>query len=394
MKFNRFLVAIVAIMTLMGSVSCRKEAAIPALRTNSEIESLKINQLQVIGSHNSYRKKTFLPLFNFVNSISGFLPPQYDPASWDYDHLPLPEQLGTYGMRSFEIDIYNDPRGGRFYNRAGNFFVNAPVASGVPDLRQPGFKVLHLPDFDYMTHYFTFKQSLQAIKTWSDRNPRHVPIFIMIEAKSSTFGDVAPLPGFAKSVPYDAQAADAIDAEIRSIFGNSLAKVITPDMVRGSYNTLNEAVLAGNWPSLGEARGRVIFILDGALKTPYLEGHPSLRDRAMFVYAEPGSDEAAFLILNNPVSNNSSILNAVNAGYIVRTMAGGPSEARSGDYTKANAAFQNGAHIIHTDYYRPDSRHTTSSEWTDFKVIFPDNSSFRINPVSAAEKLYLGKIPE
>ena len=73
--------------------------------------------------------------------------------------LEIDEQMSTYGIRGLEIDIYNDPNGGDFANRKINDFVNLPIESGVADLNAPGFKVLHIKDVDYNTHYFTFKKA-------------------------------------------------------------------------------------------------------------------------------------------------------------------------------------------------------------------------------------------
>jgi hypothetical protein len=55
-------------------------------------------------------------------------------------------------------------------------------------------------------------------------------------------------------------AFDSLDAAILSVF--SRERIITPDKVRGKFKTLEEAVKAHNWPSLEEARGKVIFVLD------------------------------------------------------------------------------------------------------------------------------------
>jgi hypothetical protein len=38
--------------------------------------------------------------------------------------------------------------------------------------------------------------------------------------------------------------------------------MIVPDNVRGQHDSLEEAVLAGEWPSLDAARGKVLFLID------------------------------------------------------------------------------------------------------------------------------------
>src|SRR6202007_1125715 len=101
-------------------------------------------------------------------------------SSLDYYHEPFEDQLDLYKLRSFEIDIYADPQGGRFYNRQGNVLIGKPTASGIPELQQPGFKVLHIPDIDFQTHFYTLKSALQFFKSWSDNHPNHIPIFILI----------------------------------------------------------------------------------------------------------------------------------------------------------------------------------------------------------------------
>ena len=120
----------------------------------ADVDGLRLNQIQVVGSHNSYRRRTYGPLFAHVQSLAACCPEELDPENWDYDHLPLREQLDDYGMRALEIDLFNDPAGGRFYNRQGLRFVKrAGGAPTSPELLEPGLKVLHVPDFDYQTHH-------------------------------------------------------------------------------------------------------------------------------------------------------------------------------------------------------------------------------------------------
>jgi len=70
---------------------------------------------------------------------------------------------------------------------------------------------------------------------------------------------------------------------------------------------------------------------------------------------------------------NANIQDLARRGYIVRTMADSSTvEARSGDRARMNAAFAAGAHIVSTDYYRPDPRGSMrGSGWSDYVVALP-----------------------
>lgn len=136
-------------------------------------------------------------------------------------------------------------------------------------------------------------------------------------------------------------------------------RLITPDQVRGSHATLREAVLAGGWPSLGEARGKVFLALDeGPQKVAsYSAGRPSLEGRVLFVNTDEASPAAAYLTLNDPIGQQARIRAAVQQGFIVRTRADADTrEARAGDTTRRDAAFTSGAQYISTDYLWPDPR--------------------------------------
>lgn len=364
---------------------------------NGPTDSLKINEIQIIASHNSYHLKTDPDLFAWLMSLDslGVLPSAYGPGELDYEHLPLENQLNDYGVRGFELDINNDPQGGHYYHRQGLSLIAKPTASGIDELNQPGFKIIHIVDFDFNSNHNTFKSALTALHNWSNAHPNHLPLFVNVETKDDVPADqLTMLPNLTPKVPYDADACNKMDEEIKSVFGNDLKGVLTPDNVRDTYATLEEAVLAGNWPRLSEARGKVIFIMQGAAENLYKSGHPSLQGRAMFVYASPGTPEAAFVILNDPVSKYTQIQQRVGQGYIVRTRSdAGTTQARNNDYTDMNAAFGSGAQIISTDYYKPDSRAGTSG-WSNYQVKFPNGELARINPISATSKQDLGVIKE
>ena len=162
--------------------------------------------------------------------------------------------------------------------------------------------------------------------------------------------------------------------------------VITPDEVKGNFATLNEAVLANNWPRLAEARGKVLFVMinSGNERSDYLEGHPSLTGRVMFVFSEAGNPETAFIKIDDPVANFAEIGNRVGEGYMVRTRSdANTQEARSNDTARRESAFSSCAQIISTDYYRPDGR----DGWSDFSVEVPGGKLARLSPCSDAGDL-------
>src|SRR6218665_62177 len=78
------------------------------------IDSLRINQIQTIGSHNSYHQRANKFVLRFLKGLAFILPKEYNPKDLDYAHEPLMMQLDSFNLRSFEIDVYADPKGGQF----------------------------------------------------------------------------------------------------------------------------------------------------------------------------------------------------------------------------------------------------------------------------------------
>lgn len=350
-------------------------------QAQENLESLSINQIQVIASHNSYRMRTHKPIYNWTRLFRPFIPKEYDTRAWDYSHLPIEEQFDVYNVRGIELDVYYDPQGGRYAKRKGNLLVWQSAKSKVPVLDKPGFKIIHIPDIDYKTHYFTFVEALQALKKWSDANPKHIPIFVQVEIKNAALGDYLKLKALPKAIPFSPAAADALDAEVKKVFGDDLAQIITPDKVRGSFSSLNEAVKKGNLPTLSAARGKIFFVVDGC-ENIYAEGHESLAGRVMFTYAAPQNPECAFIIANDAIRQQDSIKKWVKTGYMVRTRCDADTyQARKGDYTTQNAAFESGAQILSTDYYRVDERYKKSKKWTNYVTRFPNRAAIRRNVV-------------
>ncbi|MEZ4879780.1 MAG: Ca2+-dependent phosphoinositide-specific phospholipase C [Chitinophagales bacterium] len=356
-----------------------KRVATTAVNSDARFEALPINQIQYIGSHNSYRLRTTDKLFDFAQKLKPILSPLgLNPDEWDYTHLPITEQLDL-GLRTFELDIYNDPSGGKFYNRAGNALVGLPVASGIDALKKPGMKIIHIPDMDYNTHYYTFVDALAGIRNWSIQHPSHLPIFIMVELKDFSIGNV--LPFFAKALPFDESAMNKVDEEINGVFDRTNL-LFTPDDLRKSYPNIKTALETEGWPTVKAMRGKIIII--AYHNDAYLTNHPNLENRKMFMYVNEDSPNAAFIIKDGSQDSYDDIQRLVNQGYIVRTRAdAGTDEARTEDYTNMNAAFTSGAQLISTDYYVPDFR-AGANGWSYYKVSFDGNTFNRTNVLNTS----------
>ncbi|MES2621785.1 MAG: Ca2+-dependent phosphoinositide-specific phospholipase C [Bacteroidota bacterium] len=354
---------------------------------NSNSANLRLNQIQIIASHNSYKKRPDERVLKFLVSKAKLLGKENNPVAIDYGHLPFDSQFTYYNVRGLEIDICNDPKGGLFYKRKLNAFVRGvKQKSGIADLKKPGFKVLHIKDVDYETNYYTFKKSLVALKKWSDENPNHLPLFINIESKDgspASQSGVLRFFGFKRDIPFDLSACDSIDAEIKSVFGDDLKNILTPDRLRGNFPSLEAMATSNAWPMLNDCRGKIIFIMEGGAVPNYILNYPSLKGRAVFVYSEPGQPEAAFVKRNSATRDKEKIKDLVKLGYIIRTRSDAETwEARDNDYTDFNNALEGGAQIISTDFYKADTRFST------FHVQFSKGEPGRANPIiSTAESL-------
>ncbi|MBS9462791.1 phosphatidylinositol-specific phospholipase C1-like protein [Flagellimonas sp. 389] len=308
---------------------------------------IALNDIQVIGSHNSYKIAIEKPLWNYLFQLDSTMA-----KSLQYDHPSLTDQLDL-GLRNLELDIFHDPIGGRYAKPKGIAIIKQTGETPLPfdinsELKEPGLKMFHIQDIDFRSHQLLFKNGLRELKEWSNKNPNHSPIFILINAKDSS------VPQTTEPLPFTKIAFDSLDLEIRNVLPKD--KLITPDMVRGNYNSLEKAITTRGWPNLKDTRGRFIFVLDEKERkiNAYIDGHPSLKDRVLFVNIPEGNPEAAFRIINDPIKNFDYIKTLVAKGYLVRTRAdAGTKEARSNDYTRFEKAKASGAQIISTDYYIP-----------------------------------------
>jgi hypothetical protein len=336
--------------------------------------SLKLNQIQIIGTHNSYHAGLGPNMATWLQ--------QHNPqafAGLDYQHPALTEQL-DHGVRQIELDIYADTQGGRYAHPQGPQLLKAAGLPPDPDpyapglLEKPGFKVFHVQDIDTRSTCQPFIACLEEVRSWSHAHPGHVPVFILVEAKQG----VPKEAHLTVPEPFTPAVFDALDAEIRSVFPAS--ELITPDDVRGTFPTLNAAALAGNWPTLDSARGKVVFLLDQRANTPvYTAGHPSLQGRVLFTNSTPGAPDAAFLERNDGPAGEITAL--VRQGYLIRARTDADTkQARTNDTSTRNAMLASGAQILSTDYPANEPAHWPGH----FHVELPGNAAVRCDPVNTA----------
>ena len=315
---------LVALMPLSGCISQDADAVISNEET--ELEPLRINHIQVKGTHNSYHLKPIGPTIR----------------AYDYSHEPLDVQAEEFDVRQFEIDVW--------------------WSTGSE------LQVYH-NQYDRETTCQTLGACLGVLNTWSESNQDHVPLMIWIEPKEWTW-----TAADSTTVMEFQQMLEDIELELNQYW--PLEKTITPDEVRGNNPDLSTAVTTEGWPLLDESRGKAIFILlgGGDLRANYHAMYPNLEGATMFTMSAKGTPEAAIFSNTDPVGDADDIISLVEEGYIVRSRADNAEdgEADNNDTTRRDAAIFVGAHSVSTDY---PSQVDGLEYWVDLPV--------RCNPISS-----------
>jgi hypothetical protein len=335
-----------------------------------------MNELQVIGTHNSYHRELSDPEQTAHDSFYG------GAAIYDgflaYSHATLPDQLGRQAVRGLELDLYPDPGGGLYANP----LVRQRLAAGPltdPEWFRPGVKVLHTADLDYNSTCVRLVSCLRLVRRWSRANRDHVPLLVMLELKGTD--PVAGPAGGVSVPPWNRAALNALDAEIRSVFRRG--ELIVPDDVRRRGLTLERSVRRRGWPALRRARGKVVFLMDndpGKVSAAYTRGRRNLERRVLFTNARPGTPDAAFVKQNEPTGANlRQIRRLVRAGYLVRTRSDVPlGTVTSGSRAQLRAALASGAQLISTDF---PEKGMSARYGSDYVATLPQGGPARCNPV-------------
>ncbi len=283
---------------------------------------LRLNQIQVKGTHNSYHQQSLIAWH----------------ASHNYTHLPLAEQLEQRGMRAFELDVHRPLFG--------------------QDL-----EVYHITTVDSKTTCKRFKDCLGTLKNWSDQHPNHVTIFIWIEVKDATGG-----------LKFD--NFDRVDTEIREVLGDRL---LTPDDLQGAYPTLQEAVQTEGWPRVDDARGKFVFMLDNDDRTPdvYLRNN-SLQGRVMFPRANESTLNSPWAVVakTDPGSFHTA---AQQKNFMLSVNLCTPEGNANECFSRLQKSLDAGTQILMDDFEGAASKQSLSGYYVQLR----DQLTINCNPVTA-----------
>ncbi len=274
-------------------------------RRDAMPSSLTIEALQVAGTHNSYH---VAPAVAFD-------------ASHNYTQLPLDQQLAG-GVRALELDLHLG-------------------ANGV-------FEIYHISFIDPNTTCSTLDDCLHVIATWSDAHSSHTPIFVWFELKDDTGGQ---------------RITDLIPVETAILKVFRPEQLITAAWLRGSHASPHERIVTAGWPTLAEARGRIMFsiITRDARTQAYSHDFTSLDDRIMFVNAAPEQFSLPWASITKvDVSQVDVAADALAAHLLVATNVCAINLSDAECQSRSTSAVGAGIHMLHDDLPFPISGRTYS----------------------------------
>ncbi len=280
-------------------------------------EGVKLNEMAVIGTHNSYQLLGTLPKRGLMKALQiiSFSAVE-NKAIFEMDTFT--EQL-EQGVRNLEVDIET-----------------------VDDEGDISFIATHDPILDNVSSAHNFAKGLEEIAMWSDNNPGHLPVYLLIEPK----GDV---PSINNLKNFSLGYALELDNVLRQVLGDRL---LTPKQAMGEYESFEEMRKGDGWPTLKQSAGKIIVLMHPCDVTQeYIDADTSIRTQVMFPMLRFGDIDksyASFILDNDPASateNNKKTVNENN--LMVRTRADDYPDFSDERY---NSADNCGSHIITTDY--------------------------------------------
>lgn len=295
------------------------ESKIAAFDIDEAIENgVKFNEVQFVATHNSYQllpTDEYKQLFNTVSDLTfGLL--SAEKTQFEMDNLTEQFELG---IRSVEVDIET-----------------------VDDGENVSFIVTHDPLCDNTSSCYDFEKALEEIRMWSDNNPGHLPITVIIEPKKA----VVPVNNMKN---FTLEYARILDELIREKMGD---KLLTPKDMMRDFADFKEMRENDGWLTLEETMGKVLFLLhDTTVTSKYISLDKTIKSQAMFPmlrYNDRDKSYASFIIDNSPadaLKHKEESLGRCN--LIVRTRADSFPAFSDEKYKNADESL---SQIISTDF--------------------------------------------
>ncbi len=255
-------------------------------------DGVKLNEIAILGTHNSYQRLATKETRFAMNLIDTITFKKFGLNTFDFEMDTLTEQL-EMGIRNVEIDIETLDKDEKIE-----------------------FKVTHNSLIDNASSAYDFTKALQEIKLWSDNNPNHIPVIIIVEPKSF----VIEINGMKK---FSLEYAQELEKVLVETFGESL---LTPkDMLRG-YNSFKEMRENDDWISLKEAQGKILVLLhDCDVTESYIALDETIKTQKMFPmlrYDDRNESYTSFILENDAWrASERKAENIDESNLIVRTRA-------------------------------------------------------------------------
>lgn len=279
---------------------------------------VKYNEVQFLATHNSYQIATTDEYRKLYYALGDLTLGIVNTEKVEFEMDSLTEQL-ELGIRGLEIDIETVDKKG-----------------------DVSFIVTHNPLYDNTTSCYDFEKALEEIKMWSDNNPGHLPVTVIIEPKKNV-----PLVNNMKN--FTIKYTKIFDELIRVKMKD---KLLTPADMLGDYESFKELRENDGWLTLEKTMGKVLFLLhDTTVTSDYIKQDETIKTQAMFPmlrFNDRDKSYASFIIDNNPdeaIAHKEETIDRCN--LIVRTRADSYPNFSDKRYEQADAC---SAQIITTDY--------------------------------------------
>lgn len=255
-------------------------------------DGIKLNEIAILGTHNSYQTLATSETRFLMGIIDAITLKKLGLDTFDFEMDTLTEQL-ELGVRNVEIDIETLDKDNKIE-----------------------FKVTHNSLIDNASSAYDLEKALKEIKMWSDNNPNHIPVIIIVEPKSF----VIEINGMKK---FSLEYAKELERIVADTLGESL---LTPaDMLR-DYESFKEMREKDDWISLKEAQGKILVLLhDCDVTESYIALDETIRTQKMFPmlrYDDRNETYTSFILENDAFrANDRKAENIDESNLIVRTRA-------------------------------------------------------------------------